>query len=96
MSSAVFDPFELTFHLVTFIRKSPDEFDALGTDDLGGLARVISEASQPTSEFAGMKRAYLRRRLGADIRMPLTIPEVLTYLRGGELPRVPAHPSARE
>lgn len=62
--------------------------ERLHGEDIRDICSVLATATQPQSPFAGTMRAYLRQHFGADVRMPLSLDEMLTYVRGGELPRI--------
>ncbi|MCA9699073.1 MAG: hypothetical protein KC431_16240, partial [Myxococcales bacterium] len=59
----------------------------LSPEDVLDICTVLATSVHPSAPFAGMMRAQLRHHFGDDLRLPLTAQELLTYARGGALPR---------
>jgi hypothetical protein len=78
-----FDPYRLHVRLAKLLHTGKKH---LPDEDLHDICSVLAAATAPESAFTGMMRAYLRGQFG-DVQMPLSVNELLTYVRGGELPR---------
>ena len=65
-------------------RTRADPFCQLRPDALGEIGQPGSHGTRPPLELGDDLRHLC---FGDDIRLPLTANELLTYVRGGELPR---------